>query len=241
MLIKTRALVLHCLPYNDNTNIVHLYTEEHGRSSYLVSNSKSRKSMLKRAYFLPLSLIEIEADHKGSRQMQRIKNVQCLYAFSGIPFDQTKNSISFFIAEVLYRSLRDTDKNNSLFEYLLQSVQLLDLCDKGLANFHLVFLIKLTRYLGFYPNLEGRAPGWYFDLAGGVFVATCPIHNAWLNSSDAERFARLMQINFENMSAFSFDHNQRLELLRQMLNYYRMHLTDFPAIKSLDVLQEIFS
>ena len=196
---------------------------------------------MKRAFFQPLSLIEIEADLKGSRQLQRIKEVRCLYPFAGIPYDQIKNSLSFFVAEVLYRSLRDTEKNTTLFDFLMQSIQMLDLCEKGIANFHIVFLIKLTRYIGFYPNLEGQRPGWYFDLSGGVFVPVCPIHNAWLNPSDAERFARLMQINYENMSAFHFEHNQRIEIIRQMLNYYRIHLTDFPPIKSLEVLQEVFS
>jgi DNA repair protein RecO (recombination protein O) len=241
MLIKTKAIVLHCLPYSDNANVVHLYTEEFGRLSYMAHLSKSRQSSLKRAFFQPLSLVEIQADHRGSRQLQLIKDVRCLHPFIGIPFDVEKNTISLFLAEVLYRSLRDTEKNPALFEFLNQSIQLLDLCEKGLANFHLVFLIKLTRYIGFYPNLEGRQPGWYFDLSGGVFVPSCPTHNAWLNPTEAALFARLMQINFENMGVFKFEHHQRVEILRQMLNYYRMHLTEFPTIKSLEVLEEVFA
>ena len=241
MLIKTKAIVLHSIPYNDNTNVVHLYTEEYGRMSYLASNLKNRNSGMRKAFFQPLSLIEIEADHRGSRQLQRINDVHCLYPFSGIPFDRTKNAISLFLAEVLYHSIRDTEKNPVLFDFIFQSVQMLDLCEKGLANFHLVFLIKLTRYIGFYPNIEGQHDGWYFDLQGGVFVPYCPYHNAWLNPSDAQRFARMLRINYDNMAAFKFEHNERVEILRQMLNYYRMHLSDFPTIKSLEILQEVFS
>jgi len=241
MLIKTNAIVLYCLPYSDSAHIVHMYTEDFGRMTYMVHLSNNRQSVMKRAFFQPLSLLEIQADHKGSRQLQHIKEVRCLHPFMGIPFDIGKSTIALFLAEILYRSLRDTEKNPILFNYLLQSVQLLDLCDKGLANFHLVFLIKLTRYIGFYPNLEGQQPGWFFDLSGGVFVPTCPSHNAWLNPTEATLFARLMQINFDNMAAYKFGHHQRVELLRQMLNYYRMHLTEFPAIKSLEVLEEVFA
>lgn len=240
MLIKIKAIVLHCFAYNDTTNIVHLYTEEFGRMSYLAGNTHSKKSNLKRAFFQPLSLVEIEADHKGSRQMQRITDIRSLYAFSGIPFDPDKNAVSLFLAEVLYRALRETEKDAALFDYLFRSIQFLDLCETGLANFHLVFLLKLTRYLGFYPNMEGHHPHWYFDLHDGVYVPSRPLHNAWLTPEQADKFALLMRMNFDNMQAFQFERHQRVEILRQMLNYYRMHLTDFPTIKSLAVLQEIF-
>jgi DNA repair protein RecO (recombination protein O) len=240
MLIKIKAIVLHCLSYNDTTNIVHLYTEEFGRMSYLASNTHSKKSNLKRAFFQPLSVIEIEADHKGSRQMQRIKDIHSLYSFSGIPYDPTKNAVSLFLAEVLYRALRESEKNPTLFDYLLRSIQYLDLMETGLANFHLVFLIKLTRYLGFYPNMEGQRPHWFFDLHDGAYVSTRPLHNAWLTPNQADEFSLLMRMNFDNMQAFKFERHQRVEILRQMLNYYRMHLTDFPSIKSLGVLQELF-
>ncbi|MDP4278617.1 MAG: DNA repair protein RecO [Bacteroidota bacterium] len=240
MLVKTKALVLHCLPYSDSASIVHLYTEEFGRMSYLVRLPKSRKAVLKRAFFQPLSVLEIEADHKGSRQLQYIKEAHCLYPFTGICSDVGKSTIALFLAEVLYRSLRDTEKNPVLFAFLCQSVQLLDLCDKGLANFHLVFLIKLTRYIGFYPNMESQRSDWYFDLQGGVFVASRPAHNAWLSPEEAAFFARLMDINFENMSTYQFGHHKRTDILHQMLDYYKIHLVDFPAIKSLEVLEEVF-
>jgi DNA repair protein RecO (recombination protein O) len=240
MLIKAKAIVLHCLSYNDTTNIVHLYTDEFGRVSYLRAKPGSRKSSLKNAFFQPLSLVEIEADHHGNRSMQRMKEIRCLYAFTGIPFDPAKNAIALFLSEVLYRSIRESEKNPSLFDYLYRSIQWLDLCEKGLGNFHLVFLIKLTRYLGFYPNVENQQSHWYFDLQGGCFSPVCPPHNAWLTPAQANDFAKLMRMNFDNMAAFHFDRRERVEILRQMLNYYRMHLTEFPTIKSLSVLQEIF-
>jgi DNA repair protein RecO (recombination protein O) len=241
MLLKIKALVLHCQSYSDTMDIVHLYTEEFGRMTYLAGKSRSRKSSLKKAFFQPLSLVEIEAEHHGSRNLQRIKEIRSLCPLGGILSDPTKNAMALFLAEVLYRSLRESEKDPILFDYLNQSIQLLDLCQDGLANFHLVFLIKLTRYLGFYPNIEGARDGWYFDLHGGSFVAGRPVHNAWLTPEQSQRFVLLMRINFENLAAFKFNHHERVELLRQILNYYRMHLTEFPSIKSLDVLQELFA
>jgi DNA repair protein RecO (recombination protein O) len=240
MLAASNAIVLHCLPYSDSNHIVHLYTEEFGRMSYMVRLGKGKQAGLKRALFQPLSILTIQADLKGSRQLQRIKDATTFYPFGSIPFDVTKSSIALFLAEVLYRSLRDTERNPVLFEFLIRSIQWLDLAERGLANFHLVFLIKLTRYLGCYPNLESQREGWFFDLQGGVFVPNCPPHNAWLNPTDAQAFARLMQITYDNMWAYGFEHGQRVHILRQMLDYYRLHLTDFPGIKSLDVLEDLF-
>lgn len=241
MLLKTKALVLHGQSYNDSNDIIHLYTEAFGRISYLAGKSRSRKSSLRNAFFQPLSLVEIEADHHGNRGLQRIKEVRSLVPLNGIVSNPIKNALALFLAEVLYRSLRESEKNPALFDYLSRSIQLLDLCEDGLANFHLVFLIKLTRYLGFYPNIEGVKTSWYFDLQGGCFVPSRPMHNAWLTPEQAQEFVQLMRINFENLAAFKFSRRERVELLRQIINYYRLHLTEFPSIKSLDVLQELFS
>lgn len=239
MLVKSQAVVLHQIKYNDSDSIVYLYSKDFGRISYLVANRR-KKSALSQALFQPLSIIEYEGDHKMNRELQRIKEAQSIYAFQSIPFDPDKNIISLFLSEFLYRVLSEADANPMLFDYLVQSIEILDLCQKGTANFHLVFLIKLTRYMGFYPNTEDNHPGWYFDLQAGVFSPACPPHNAWLSPSDAQNFARLLRMNYENLYAFKFDRHERVALLKQMLNYYRLHLVEFPEIKSLSVLQSLY-
>lgn len=241
MLIKTQAIVLHSLPYSDNQWIVHLYTEDFGRVHYMATLSRNKGSQMKRALFQPLSIIEVVADHKGSKQLQRLKEARMVYPCYNLCQDMRKNAISLFLAEVLYRSARENQADSNLYHFLSHSIQWLDVCTNGVSNFHLVFLIKLSRYYGFFPNLEGLEEGKYFDLQGGAFVASQPLHNAWLKPTDAQAFAGLMRINYENMSAFKFQHGQRLHLLRQMLNYFRIHLVDFPEIKSLEVMEEIFS
>ena len=239
MLVRSQAIVLHQIPYSDAYAVVHLYTKEFGRQPYLLSRNH-KNSRLRQSLFQPLSIIEYEADHKGSRELQRIREARSLYAFSGIPVDPVKNAIALFLSEVLFRALEERESNPALFDYLMQSVQILDLCQQGTANFHLVFLIKLTRYLGFYPNVEDNAPGWYFDLLAGTFCELRPLHDAWLSPEDAQGFAVLLRINFENMPAFRYDRHQRQRILRQTLDYYRLHLSDFPRIKSLEVLQDLF-
>ena len=241
MLLKTDAVVLHSIPYSDSHRIVHLYTEEWGRTDYLITTGTRKTAPVKRAFFQPLNWIEIQADHKGSRELQRIRDVRSVSPFTGISFDIVKSTIALFLAEVLDYSLRQTEKDAALFHFLTQSVQWLDLCEKGLANFHLVFLMKLTRYLGFYPNLDDWQPGRYFDLQGGVCLAAKPWHNAWLDANETELFANLTTLNYDNMDLCRINHLLRRQMIHHLLNYYRLHLNDFPPIQSLEVLEEVFA
>lgn len=240
MLIQIRAIVLYCQPYNDTTDIVATYTESFGRVSYLVGKKRSKKSTLRSAFFQPLTLVELHVEHTVNRNLQRIKDVRTFCPFTEILVDPIKSSMALFIAEVLYRTLRESEKNSPLFDFLCQSIQLLDASNQGVANFHLVFLLKLTRYLGFYPNVEGASEGWHFDLHDGCFVPKRPFHQAWLSPEESVAFTRIMRMSFENMHAFKFNHVERGQLLKQIIQYYRIHLPDFPTIKSLEVLQEMY-
>lgn len=239
MLVKSQAIVLYRIRYSDADSIVHLYSRDFGRIAYLVANHR-RNRVVNPAMLQPLSIIEYEAEHKGSRTLQRLKETHSLYTFKGIPSDPAKNGISMFLAEILYRVLNEAEASESLFQYLTQSIELLDQCEQATSNFHLVFLIKLSLFLGFHPNMEENHPNWFFDLQAGCFTPARPPHNAWLTPADARLFAKLMDIRFDNMHLYAFSHRQRTDLLRQILDYYRIHLSDFPEIKSLAVLQECF-
>ena len=231
---------MHRIRYSDQDSVVHLYSRDFGRASYLVANRRKRGT-LSQALLQPLSIVEFEADHKGSRQLQRIREMHCLYAFRQLPSDPVKNTLSMFLAEVLYRVLAEAEPNEALFQFLSQSIQLLDLNEAGTANFHLVFLLKLSLFLGISPNMEGKETGGYFDLQAGGFVLSRPYHNAWLGPAQAQMLARLMEMNYENMHLYAFGRGQRVEILRRILDYYRLHLAEFPEIRSLEVMQELFA
>lgn len=240
MLVKSQAIVLHKLRYNDADSIVCLYSKEYGRISYLTSNHKKKNHTVSQASLQPLSIIEYEGDHKGSRELQRLKETHLLYSFSGIPFDPVKNGISFFLAEILYRVLNEAEDDGRLFDFLLQSIQILDLSNQGTANFHLVFLCKLSLFLGFYPNVSSYQPRWYFDMLAGEFAPTPPSHHTWIPANDSQLLANLLHTDFHNMNELSLEHTKRVELLHYLIEYYRLHLSDFPTIRSLDILQECF-
>ena len=188
MLTKTQAIVLHSIKYGETRLIVDMFTKEYGRLSFIVSLPKSPKSKIKKQYFQPLAMLEIETDVRPRLQLQKLSDVRLLHPFSTIPFSQHKLSISLFVAEFLYYALRGEQQNALLFDYIVNSLQWLDGQDGRFANFHLVFLMRLSRFLGFYPNLDDYTVGDYFDLRESVFLPAPPIHHDFLQPQEAEKY-----------------------------------------------------
>lgn len=240
MLMKTQALVLHSLKYGETRIIVDMFTRSHGRLSFIVNIPKSTKSKIKKQLFQPLTVLEIETDVRPKVQLQKIKDVRLASPFFSIPFEPQKLSISLFLAEFLYHALRSEQQNVPLFDYVVNSIQWLDSQQDRFANFHLVFLMRLSRFLGFYPNLEDYDPGDYFDLRESVFCSLPPLHRDFLQPEDAEKVQLMMRMDYPTMHLFRMSHQERNRLLDVALTYYRLHLTDFPELKSVAVLQELY-
>ena len=241
MLHKTRGIALHSLPYNDRYAITLIYTEEFGRVSYLTSLTKSRISRVSRSLFHPLAILDLEVEHKNLRDIQRIKEAKIHFPLVALVTDPMKSAPGIFLAELISKVIREEQTNRLLFDYLLQSVQVLELTGASPANFHLVFMIRLSRFLGFYPNATDYQKGMYFDMQNGIFTHLQPAHIHFLPSNESAIFFNLLRMSYENMSVFRFSGRERQTIIRRILDYYRLHLSDFPEIKSLRVLHEVFS
>ncbi|MDR1408043.1 MAG: DNA repair protein RecO [Tannerella sp.] len=240
MLSKTRGIVLHSIHYNDKYDIVHIYTESFGRASYLIARQRGRKSRLSHALFMPLSIIEMEVEHQRTREMQRIREARICMPLNKIPAHPVKNCIALFLSEVLFRTVRAHESDAQLFDYLHNSVQWLEETDEGVANFHLVFLIQFVRYLGVYPNISSYRPGGYFDMLNGVFTTIPPEHGHYLDREESVVFSRLLRMNYANMALYGFSREERQRIIGRILEYYRIHIPDFPEIRSLAVMQSLF-
>ena len=217
-----------------------MYTEAFGRASYLVSRTRSKRGGLSKALFAPLTVWELEVDHQPKRELHRIKEAHACFPLTDVAGDPVKSMLALFLSEVLFRVVREQESDLRLFQYLYESIHLLEYADKGIANFHLVFLLGLLQPLGIFPNVEAYHPGDYFDMLNGLFTDDLPLHSHFLNESDSAVFVRLLRIGFDNMALFGFSRQDRHAILQYILAYYRLHLPDFPEIKSLSILQSLF-
>jgi DNA repair protein RecO (recombination protein O) len=241
MLQKTKGIVLHVVKYNDTSIIVDVFTSLRGRCSLMASLPKSRRSPLRSSVFQPLALVEIETDFHNRHSLSRIKNARLYYPFLSIPFNRKKTTIAFFLAEFMLYSLREESENLPLFAYLESSILWLDNCSSNFSNFHLVFMMHLSAFLGFYPNLIGYHKGYYFDMMNGCYISSQPIvSGTYLLPEEAYRINTMMRMNYNNMHLFGMSRAQRNRCIEVILLYYRIHLAEFPQLKSLDVLREVF-
>lgn len=240
MNLKVQGIVLNAINYNDKYLLVQIYTDILGRVTYMVSKSNSKSSKVRRYLFSPLSLLEMEVEHRDARDIQRIKEARLVYPMYSISMDMGKTSVAFFMAEFLTRVLKDSGENRNLFDFLSHSIQILELSNNSIANYHLVFMVRMTRFMGFYPNLEDYKQGQIFDMLNGLFVSRQPLHKHYVSAAESLALSRLARISYENMHVFKFSRQDRVSILNRILDYYRIHLNDFPALKSLDVLHELF-
>ena len=238
MQVTTKALVLSAIKYGDSSLIVKAYTASDGLKSYLIRGIlKSRKSKLKPAYFQALTQLEIVASHRDRGSLESIREARISYPYQSIHTDIAKNSIALFLAEVLAKSLSETEKDEDLFEFLETALQWLDTHDEA-SNFHLCFLLQLTKFLGFFPS-EPKNDVPYFDLQEGEFVSKPSFHPV-IQGQLLVLFKKLLGTNFDAIHTIKIGKRERQELLQFLVVYFELHLHGFKRPRSLAVLNEVF-
>jgi len=240
MLTKTEAIVLHSIKYGETRVIVDMFTRTSGRMSFAVSLPKTSRGKMKKQLFQPLTLLNIECDVRVQKGLQKLRNASITMPLPSLQTHPSKLSITLFLAEFLYHALKGEQRNELLFDYVVSSLQWLDGCNTSVANFHLVFLMRMARFLGFYPNLDDYHPGCYFDLRASTFSLEPPVHRDVLLPAEAEKVQLMMRMDYQTMHLFQLSRHDRGRLLEIALAYYRIHLPAFPELRSLGVLQEMW-
>jgi DNA repair protein RecO (recombination protein O) len=205
----------------------------------MVHGVNKKKSVCRAAFMQPLTVVDMDVYHTPGKEIQRIKDMRLAFPLVGIPFHPVKNSLALFLSELLFRTLRRTEPDESLYLFLENSIQTLDCCEEGISNFHLIFLLKFSRYLGFEPN-QDETDGTYFDLMNGVFLKQKPLHVHFLPPELSRDFAALLGCDYTDMHRLVLSRQKRVDLLEGMIEYYRLHIPDFHGLHSLAVLQSLF-
>lgn len=240
MLTKTKAFVLHTTKFGDSRLLITMFCREYGMMTFSCSVGVRGKGLRKSNYFQPLSFLEVEFDRKPLSEIQRIREVRIDKPAMSIPFDSYKLSISLFLAEFLHYALAGEQQNESLYDYIEQSIEWLDSAGEGFSNFHIVFMVRLTQFIGFFPNVESYSPGAWFDMAEGNFSALPPDQPLAVNPTDASVVPLLARLSFPTMHLLRLSRLERDTCTETILKYYRQHVPGFPELRSFAVLREIF-
>jgi len=239
MLHKTRGIVFKTTDYGETSVIVQVFTEKFGLQSYIINGVKKPKAKISRNMLQPLHLLDMVVYHKNTGQVQRVSELKNSPQLQSIPYDVIKSSLVIFLNEVLYKAVRQQSADENMFDFIFNAIEWLDHQSEGLANFHLLFLTRLTRYLGFYPEQIAAVGMDFFDMKNGVFSRYKPEGFYYLSPPHTQNFSALLQCTFENLGKLNFSNDERRYLLNKLLEYYSLHVEGFGNIKSHEVLEEV--
>ena len=220
MLHKTRGIVFRFTKYGDTSIIVTIFTAAFGVQSYIVNGVRSKSTKTRIALYQPLTLLDLVVYYKENAPIKRIKEIKCLHPYQAIPLDIKKSTLAMFVTEVVNRTVKEESHAEELCEFLIASLITLDTLTTNVENFHLIFLLKLSRFLGFGAGNANEVLGWRIT-----------------DSLIEQAITQMIQGDYGTHVALN--NEQRRELLNLLVSFYNDHTQMLGEMKSIQVLREI--
>ena len=216
MTATTELIILHTTKFGENSLVIHTLSRSYGRRSFLVRGA-GKKAM---SLFLPMNVLEADVMESSKSNLYTARNFSAKYPLLGIRGNIFKNSMTMFLCEVLYRTIKDGTCEDGLFEWCERSIVLLDAIESDFSNFHRRFLLELAIILGFSPETRDLRP-----VVGD--------HYPVLEQFMRQTFAQSMLIPLSG--------TVRNEIAEHLLRYIEFHTESSLNVNSLKVLRELFA
>jgi DNA repair protein RecO (recombination protein O) len=237
MLVKTKGIVLRAIKYGETSIITDIYTLERGLQTFIVSGVRTSKSRIHASLLQLGTIVELVAYIREETKMNRVKEVHAAMVYTTIPFKILKSSVALFMVELAQKTVKESESNPSLFEFLATSFYHLDTTTESVLNLPIAFMVHLSEYLGFQPTTNERPN--FFDLKDGQFFAEEPLHQYFLNPIYSQLLIQFLETDLENVHLIEINGADRRYLLMRLCDYYRMHATNFQIPNTIAVLQEV--
>ncbi len=237
------GIMLKTFKYSETSVIAKVYTEKFGLQSYMVNGVYAKNAKNKPAILQPLTILDLVVYHREHKNIQHIKELRPKYLFTTLMTDVVKSALVLFIAEVLYKTLKEETANVEQFDFLSRVILRFDQFAQpaSFANLHLWFLVHYARYMGFAPQQNffyTERP--YFNLEDGEFCHRIPTHANYIKLPLSQKLFQLIQLQSDQSEQLDITKSQRIELLHALLNYYKLHVEGFGDLKSVRVLETVF-
>lgn len=239
---KTRALVLYTTPINDHTQFVHLYTQQRGRITCRVPlSTRGRKASQLRMMMAPMTLLDLvlKPGHGEILQIADAEIIRSPYMLTMTHPDKAAQCM--FIAELTHHVVRPLEQvtDSRLWQFLLQSLEVLENTESGWANFHLIFTYQLISLVGFSIDTDEYQPNYLFDLNEGIFTPGPIYHPYYLNAESAKWLQRVLLTDYANMHELLFTRDQRNAMLDILLAFLHQQIPEIGELKTLNVLKDL--
>lgn len=216
MIHSASLIILATTKVGEKNIVLHCLTQEWGRRSFITTVSRSSAMAL----FQPFNILDVEVMDNPKSSLWRLKTASAVHPLNGIRASVAKNSMTLFMSEVLYRTIKDEAREEGLFEWCRSSILTLDALPADFSNFHLRWLLELAGALGFSPSVEDIAP-----FAG----------------ERLQEISQLLSLGFGECMLLPLDGARRNEIAEILLQYLGYHTESRIEARSLRVLRELFA
>ena len=233
------GIYLNHFSYSDSSVILKLFTKEYGVRSFVLKGIKKKKGGS--AVLQPFHLLEVASNFNPDKELNYGNTVKLYRPSKSITIDLRKSTVAIFLTEILYKSIREEETNIQLYNFLEISIDRIDQEDFD-PDFHLCFLMELTKYFGFYPSLPDVPSKKYFNIREGIFEFPKVLKTENLNVETSQDIIRLLGTKFDENVNLNLTSERRTRLLNFLVKYFEIHMhLKANTISSHKILQAVFS
>ena len=233
MKYKSRAITLTYIKQGESSIISKIFTEKHGLQSFIIKGVRSKRAKKKLGLFQPLQLVDINATLIPKKGLQYLAEITIIETISTDKINMNKNFLAIFIAEISSKVLQENEQNSGLFKFVWEIKQKLYNANTVDENFALLFMLNLSKYLGFFPSTENiNAP--FFNLETGEFSGKAFNLNIYLTEEKTTILKHLLLGEKINIPQ-----ELKSELLKDIIQYFRLHHYNLSNITSHLIIESL--
>lgn len=240
MIEKVEGIVLRNIKFSDNSLIIHLFTRERGRISCMVKRARSKRTGFAPSFFHPFNFLQAEVYYNPKKEIHTLKEVCLKQSFSSFINDPNQIAVVMFLSEVLNKSIRYQHTDKQLYDFLENTIFRFNEETHSTANFHIFFMIELSKFLGFYPVNNYSVSENYFDILNAQFVSASSGTQTMDEETSGILF-KFMNLTTGNWWEIPLHGELRRKMIESLLNYYTLHTGTNMDVKSLNVFAEVFN
>jgi DNA repair protein RecO (recombination protein O) len=222
MTYKTTGIVLNFIKFKESSIICKIFTESFGLQSYIINGVRSFNTSKNMSLFQPLTILDLVVYNKSSANIQRLKEIKIDVIYMTNHTNIKKISVCIFLSELLSKILSNEPNQNEKFNFLYNSFLIYDSLENNIKNFHIQFLLKLTKFFGF------------------KISDPLQITKAYLNNKELNDFV-MNCISMDYNSKIHSNYSERNDVLNSLIIYFSQSLEINIKLKSLQVLKEVFT
>ena len=235
------CIALRTIKYSDSRSILSAWSAERGYVSFAMPAGKGREAGRRRALTMPLAAFEGVCEIRNDRDVMFIRDLKPMHVGMAMISDPAKLAMALFLAEVFEKLLRNSQHDDALSLMIFDTVDVLNRTNaRGVANFALWTLYRLTVPLGIEPDMSDWRPQALFDLEAARWRMSLPTASMSFGGDEAKAVRMLSRLNRDNIERLRMTREARRALLDGLLRYYDVHYCKVTPLHSLDVVSELF-